>query len=93
MVHIRTILVCGRIQPYGKRDMNVYKKHSTYLNSSKGEVYIISRCYGLSHCGSTIRIPTHPGSGGVHPHFLTNGDRCDGVCHPLGITEFGAPYS
>ena len=93
LVHTRAILVRDRIQPDGKKDISVYKKPSTYLNSLEGQVYVISLCYGSYHCGSTIRIPAQPGLDGVHPHYLSNGNRCDGVCHQLWVTELGPAYS
>ena len=89
MVHTRKIIIRERIQPDGKRDISVYKKHSTYLNTTEGEVFIIARCYGWSRCGSTFRFPAHPGPGGAHPHFLSGG-ACDGRCNWLGMAEYGA---
>ena len=89
MVHTRRIIIRDRLQPDDKRDISVYKKHSTYLNTTEGEVFVIARFYGWSRCGSTVRFPAHPGSGGAHPHFLSGGE-CDAVCNHLGMAKFGA---
>ena len=89
MPMVTWFIVRNRVQPDGMRDLSVYRKHSTYLNTTEGEVYVIARSYGWSRRGSTVRFPAHPGPGGSHPHFLSGGD-CDAVCHHFGMAEYGA---